>query len=230
MRKFLKAVIEKISSLHRDRVANLKIYSILAMMSSLGGIGSGAATYATLESPCDGQLLKPVVYMNTNGMSGQRYNPQVDSCLIMSIFILPIGTLIVSLIALIATFRNQPVLYHAVGLSMFGSGFMQLVGFIASLSVVIEFGKFISTISMILSIVTLGLNGLTVFFVFFCTKATWYIYNAFSKQEREIFEEKRRKDFENRKEDRKQLAHATLQLANLFGAFKAPSEHSFKLA
>ena len=221
---FCRKSLATISAWHRDRVANLKLYSILAIISSLGAIAVGAATYVSVGIPCVGKLVEPVEYFTADGFTGQRYNRQVDPCLMMTIFILPVGTLAVSVTALVAVFRNRPVLYQAVGFAMFASGFMQLITFIGALSVVIEYASMLDTVTTVLSAVTVTLNAVSLVFAFLNIKAVWYIFNAFSKQEREIFEERRRKEFESRKAKKGELAKATLQLANLFGAFATPTD------
>ena len=107
---------------------------------------------------------------------------------------------------------------------MFASGFMQLITFIGALSVVIEYASMLDTVTTVLNAVTVTLNAVSLVFAFLNIKAVWHIFNAFSKQEREIFEERRRKEFESRKAKKGELAKATLQLANLFGAFANPTD------
>ena len=96
---------------------------------------------------------------------------------------------------------------------------LQLVTFAGSLSVIIDHSdKFNGTVKS-LAVIFTALNGVTLILAFFNLNSAMYIYTAFLKQGREVFEEQRRLEFESRKSKKGEMAIATLQLANLFGAF-----------
>lgn len=223
----MKKIWGNFTGFYRDKVTRLQLFSIFAVITSFGAIVLGAATYATIGIPCSGNRVENIQYDIFDGTKSQKFRPALDPCQLLVNFLLPIATLIVSTIGTIAACLNRKKFYQTFGFLSFLALLVTMVSFVGSISVITDHSDKLNRVSLILSTITTVLNGVALILVFFNLNTAWYIFTAFLKQDREVFEEKRRMEFESRKSEKGELALATLQLANLFGAF-APARDSAK--
>lgn len=213
-------LFSKIGKLQRNKVKRLQIFAFLAIILSFFAVILGGAVYALIGIPCVSN--KPVQNIERSifdGLEAQKFRPALDPCQVFANFLLPLATLITSTIGLIAAFLNRKNFYQTFGLLSFIAIILQLVGFAGSLSVIIDHSDELDRTVESLAVIFTALNGVTLILVIFNLNSAMYIYTAFLKQGREVFEEQRRLEFENRKSKKGEFAIATVQLANLFGAF-----------
>ena len=100
---------------------------------------------------------------------------------------------------------------------------LQLVTFAGSLSVIIDHSdKFNGTVKS-LAVIFTALNGVTLILAFFNLNSAIYIYTAFLKKGREVFEEQRRLEFESRKSKKKAKWQWLLCNWRIYSVFFAPN-------
>ena len=213
-------LLTMIGKLQRNKVRRLQLFAIIAIILSFSAVVFGGAVYALIGTPCvSNQPVRNIERSIFDGLEAQKFRPALDPCQLFANFLLPLGTLLTSTFGSIAAFLNRKTFYQTFGLLSFIAIILQLVSFAGSLSVIIDHSdKFNGTVKS-LAVIFTALNGVTLILAFFNLSSAMYIYTAFLKQGREVFEEQRRLEFESRKSKKGEMAIATVQLANLFGAF-----------
>ena len=99
---------------------------------------------------------------------------------------------------------------------------LQLVTFAGSLSVIIDHSdKFNGTVKS-LAVIFTALNGVTLILAFFNLNSAIYIYTAFLKKGREVFEEQRRLEFESRKSKKKRNGNGYCATGEFIRCFLHP--------
>ena len=213
-------LLRSIGKLQRIKVRRLQIFAILGLVVSFSAAILGGAVYALIGIPCvPNKQVRNIERSIFDGVEAQKFRPALDPCQILANFLLPLSTLITSTLGVIAAFLNRKNFYKTFGLLSFIAIILQLVSFAGSLSVIIDHSDELDRTVKSLALIFTALNGVTLIVVFFNLNSAMYIYTAFLKQGREVFEEQRRLEFESRKSKKGELAIATVQLANLFGAF-----------
>ena len=215
MHLFWVCVYDRTDHLHRDPVANVVIYSALALFGACLGLIFGAPAYVMLSEshPCIGMTMEHRGLYST-----------LDTCHFIMAFSLSIFTLVVSSMGIAAGELHRPMIYSVFGGLGFVSIWTELYSFCSIITMVVEADNRVIINALenkntifALSGLAIGGHGLALVSIYFAVRYAWKINFHFTRQDKLVHAERIRQ------------RKGSEDFANRFGVAGLDDDHEFQL-
>lgn len=188
MHLFWVAIYDRSEHMHRDPVANVVIYSALALFGACLGLIFGVPTYLFLrdEFPCV-------------AMSNHVHDSTMDSCHFILAFAVACFTIVVSVIGIIAGELHKPLVYSIFGGMGFVACWAELYAFSSIITMIVleENRALIGQLDNANLVNGLGGaavagHGLALFAIILAVRYAWKINFHFTRQDKLVYAEQLR--------------------------------------
>lgn len=186
MHDFWVHVYNYLEHLHRDPVANVVIYSAVALFSAVLGLIFGTLSFSFLEGDY------PCVSMSLDHNEVDRWSSDIDTCHLIMSFSLSIFTMVVASIGILAGEKHKPLIYSIFGGLGFVNVFIELYCFSAMITTLVNSRDFLSVREDSISVTAfMSIAVVAHFTAFYCifsaVRNSWWINFHFTRQEKLVY-------------------------------------------